>query len=232
MNRIVQPELLDVLPVNDPKAIRSRQDLRRLNAFMGHIRMLAQRLEPFAGQSRPLRIVELGAGDGSCLLRVAQRLARRTPASPIDATLVDLQNLLRPETEREFRNLNWQVRAVAADVFDFLKLETARADIILANLFLHHFTDAQLKELLNLCSQRTTFFLALETRRARMPLVAGWLVGAIGCNAVTRHDAVVSVEAGFAENELSRLWPRAQHWQLEEHSAGLFSHAFAAQQTN
>jgi hypothetical protein len=50
----------------------------------------------------------------------------------------------------------------------------------------------------------------------------------VGCNDVTRHDAVVSVRAGFAGKELSPLWPEAPDWELAEHAAGSFSHLFIA----
>jgi hypothetical protein len=49
----------------------------------------------------------------------------------------------------------------------------------------------------------------------------------VGCSEVTRHDAIVSVRAGFAGRELSMLWP-AEGWDTAEKSAGLFSHSFAA----
>jgi hypothetical protein len=54
------------------------------------------------------------------------------------------------------------------------------------------------------------------------------LLWAIGCNAVTRHDATVSVRAGFSGNELSALWPADSGWQLTERRAGFFSHVFVA----
>lgn len=50
----------------------------------------------------------------------------------------------------------------------------------------------------------------------------------LGCNDVTRHDAVVSVRAGIARGELSSLWADHDHWQLAEHRAGIFSHLFIA----
>jgi hypothetical protein len=71
-------------------------------------------------------------------------------------------------------------------------------------------------------------FVAVEPRRARWPLFCSRLLWAIGCNDVTRHDAVVSVRAGFSRNELSSLWPDKQNWQLTEQSAGAFSHLFIA----
>ena len=37
MNRRLERELLDDLPVSDARAIRSRQDLRRVNLWMGNV---------------------------------------------------------------------------------------------------------------------------------------------------------------------------------------------------
>jgi hypothetical protein len=45
---------------------------------------------------------------------------------------------------------------------------------------------------------------------------------------VTRHDATVSVRAGFSGDELSALWPDKKNWQLTEHRTGFFSHLFVA----
>jgi len=45
---------------------------------------------------------------------------------------------------------------------------------------------------------------------------------------VTRHDAVVSVRAGFRGGELAALWPRGEGWTIEERARGPFGHAFVA----
>ena len=49
----------------------------------------------------------------------------------------------------------------------------------------------------------------------------------LGCNDVTRHDAAVSVRAGFREAEISAVWPSGP-WSLREEARGLFSHLFVA----
>jgi hypothetical protein len=105
------------------------------------------------------------------------------------------------------------------DVFEWLRRADDH-DVIVANLFLHHFHTAELAELFQLVSRRTRLFVACEPRRARFALVASHLLRAIGCNDVTRHDAVLSVRAGFAEKQLSALW-----------RAGLFGHLFVAERT-
>ncbi|HTA95540.1 MAG TPA: hypothetical protein VK769_05390, partial [Verrucomicrobiae bacterium] len=115
---------------------------------------------------------------------------------------------------------------VVADVFDWPQ---SSVEIVVANLFLHHFENERLAELLQSISGRAKLFIAIEPRRAPLPLVFSRLLWAIGCNDVTRHDAVVSVRAGFSGSELSMLWPDKQNWRLTERRAGLFSHLFIAQ---
>lgn len=111
------------------------------------------------------------------------------------------------------------------DVFDWPQTS---ATVVVTNLFLHHFEAEQLAALLRLISTRAKLFIALEPRRSRWPLFCSRLLWAIGCNAVTRHDAAVSVHAGFSGRELSALWPAKSKWQLEEKSVGAFSHLFIA----
>jgi hypothetical protein len=100
---------------------------------------------------------------------------------------------------------------------------------VITNLFLHHFEDARLAELLHIISRRAKLFIAIEPRRACWPLFCSRLLWIIGCNDVTRHDAAASVRAGFAGRELSALWPDRKNWRLTERRAGLFSHLFITQ---
>jgi hypothetical protein len=102
------------------------------------------------------------------------------------------------------------------------------ADIITVNLFLHHFIQPQLAQLFGRLAPLAPLFVASEPRRGALPLLASRLLWVIGCNDVTRHDAVVSVEAGFNDRELSALWPEQTRWQLQEHAARLFTHCFVA----
>ena len=225
--RRVEREWLDGLPPDDSRAIRSRRDLRRLNKMMGHVGILASMLHREACPAN-VRVVELGSGDGTFLLRLARRM--RPIWTDVEAYLVDQQWLLEPDTAAQFSQLGWRARSVQANVFEWLDSPSAPTwTVTTANLFLHHFEDADLARLFEGCARRCELFVACEPRRARFPLWAARMLGCIGCNGVTRHDAVISVRAGFRHRELSRLWPdTANEWRLEERAAGLFSHCFSA----
>jgi hypothetical protein len=225
MTRFLQPELLDTLPADNPEATRSRADLRRVNGWMGHRSILLRAL-----QDAPLinirRMVELGAGDGTMALALATELNARWPR--VELTLVDQQKLVAPQIQEGFRRLGWTARVVQADVLEWLANGAEPTDIIFANLFLHHFEEADLRQLLHEAAARCHRFIAVEPRRHFAARLGCELLWMIGCNRVTRHDARRSVRAGFNGQELSQLWPDPDGWTVREQRAGLFSHHFVA----
>ncbi len=237
--RTVAPEVLDNLAADDPAARRSRRDLRRVHRFMGTrgIVLKALRALPVRqSRARPLQVLELGAGDGSLMLGVARALAGEWPA--VELTLLDRQDLLRPSAVGDYAAAGWTVTQHTADVLDWSAGDGVawprpqsmqRWDLIAANLFLHHFQAPQLATLLAAVAARTENFFACEPRRAWPAFVGSHLIGAIGANAVTREDAVLSVRAGFRGTELQSFWPAGgTGWTLAEYPAGLFSHCLAA----
>jgi hypothetical protein len=140
---------------------------------------------------------------------------------------LDQQNIVSQATRAGFAEIGWRVEPTSADVADFLARMNP-VDIITANLFLHHFVDEQLTQLLAQIARATSLMVACEPRRSKLVVEASRLLWVVGCNDVSVHDAVVSARAGFSDKELSALWPRDPQWQLDEHTAGLFSHRFIA----
>jgi len=231
MERCIQREWLDELPPEEPRAIQSRRDLKRINAWMGNAQILAREIKFVRLHQRGvLRILELGAGDGTFMLRLARRLQSRQ--APTESLLLDQQNIVSNETRRELMELGWTVKTIRADVFDWLRQSPMDSvDVIVANLFLHHFPEQDLKLLLHRAAHRTNLFVACEPRRSGFALAATRFLRLIGCNEVTRHDALLSVRAGFDGKEISSSWPKSDAWGLREKPAGLFSHLFLAQRT-
>jgi hypothetical protein len=228
MNRVVAAEWLDELPPSDRRAIWSRRDLRLVNFWMGNRARVEEGLRNAFNGEPPCRLVELGAGDGTFLLRLARTLCSRWPN--VEVSLVDRQPAISCAVRRGIDECGWSAEIITADVFDWLKTER-QFDGIFANLFLHHFEPEALARLLALVAESTAAFVACEPRRSAAGLLSGRLLWLLGCNSVTRHDAAISVRAGFRGTELSSIWPGGD-WKLEEGPAGLFSHLFVARRSN
>ena len=226
--RDVQPEWLDTLPVDDPRAQRSRVDLRRINWIMGALRTLRGALDSVLPAHAEAHLVELGAGDGSLMARLAGQRATLWPG--LQVSLIDLQPVVVPSTQAAIERHGWPVEVVRADAFAWLRDAPRRAnEIIIANLFVHHFSNAQIETLFADIAERATAFVCCEPRRSTIALLGSRCLIALGCNDVTRHDAVASVRAGFRDRELGQHWPAHPGWIAHEASAGLFLHRFVAQ---
>jgi hypothetical protein len=215
--RKLTPELLDLLPPDDPRSVRSRRDLARINRVMFQHAIMARALSRLPP---PRSIADLGGGDARFMLGVASRLAPRWPG--VTVLVCDRRDIVSAETRAGFEKLGWRCEVRQGDIFQTLP----QADIVTANLFLHHFDDAALARLLILAAKQAKAFAACEPRRNDFAWLAAHMVFALGANDVTRHDAVVSVEAGFTGRELSALWPPG--WNLHEQAAWPFSHVFSA----
>ncbi len=222
--REIGAERLDAMAPEDPLARGSRRDLGRINGIVRHAGIVAGALRPHALRA----VLEIGAGDGAFLLRVARRLAPSHEG--VRATLLDRHPLVGQTDAAGFARLGWEAEVVTADAFDYLK-EERRFDAVVANFFLHHFPAGELRELLRLVALRTDLFVACEPRRSRPALAGTRMLWAIGCNEVTRYDARASVRAGFRGREIGALWPREAGWALRERAAAPFSHVFTARRT-
>ncbi|MEO7760711.1 MAG: hypothetical protein ABIS68_02235 [Casimicrobiaceae bacterium] len=225
--RRVEPEMLDRLAVDDPRAQRSRADLKRINKVMATLAIVNGGLDRLPLASAPRTILELGAGDGSLMLRIAKQ--RKLVWPSVAVTLLDRQESVDPLVLAGIRAMGWHAGVMTIDVDDWLRERISRQwDIVIANLFVHHFDTDALRRLLAGIAQRSRAFFCCEPRRSASALVGSRLVGVLGAGPVTRSDAVASVHAGFRGDELTALWPDRAQWDVREYDAGLFSHCFGA----
>ena len=230
--RQVVPEALDDLASYDPQAQRSRRDLQRVHRAMGSIGWLKQAIVRLRMARPPTTLIELGAGDGSLMLRLAR--AVRPQLKGVALTLLDRHRIVDSLTLQAFDELGWHTTVVCQDAVEWAQsTERARYDLCFATLFLHHFRDRPLEGLLNGISIRSNAVIAIEPRRDALASMGSHLVGLLGANAVTREDAVKSVAAGFAAHEIGARWPAQEDgWCTDEFHAWPFSHAFLTIRTS
>ncbi|MEY2878768.1 MAG: hypothetical protein RLZZ15_1148 [Verrucomicrobiota bacterium] len=183
MTRTLTPELLDSLPPDHPDARASRRDLRVINRLMGNHRWFARTLPPLLRPGE--RALELGAGTGELLARLA---ARGAVADGLD---------FRARPPALSTAHAWH----SCDLRNFTGYGAYAA--VIGNLLLHHLTGAELAALGEKLRHSARLVLASEPKRSRpAQLLFAVAARCFGANRVTRHDGHVSIAAGFLADEL------------------------------
>lgn len=185
MPRTLQPELLDALPIDHPAALHNRRDLRLTNGAMGNFRWFNRLLPSLVRPGE--RVLELGAGTGE----LGRQLQRR--------------GLALDGLDRWPRPADWPAQQAwhQADLATFPGY--ADYPVVIGNLIFHQFDDAVLAALGSRLRATARVIVACEpARRRTSQLLFAGLAPLLGANYVSRHDARVSIAAGFRGNELAR----------------------------
>jgi 2-polyprenyl-3-methyl-5-hydroxy-6-metoxy-1,4-benzoquinol methylase len=210
MERTLQAELLDTLPPDSEAARHSRRDLRLINAVMGNhrwiVRTLRARLRP--GE----RVLEIGAGGGE--------LGRSLARAGIIADGLDRC----PAPPDWPGHLVWHQQ----DLGTFAGY--ANYPAVVANLVLHHLPGPELADLGRRLRGGPRVLCACEPARRRASQHLFALLGPLfGAHAVTRHDARISIAAGFVGAELPQaLGLAAAGWSLRCGQTALGSYRMIA----
>ena len=211
-DRVLQPELLDQLPPDDPDAIRAREEMLQVNVIMGNHRWI-ERMVRRHGENG-WRITELGAGDGALSLRLQEAVC----CSGAQLHAFDLAP--RPE--------HWPA-AGQWTCGNILEKTLPDTEIVVANLFLHHFTTEQLRLLGTRLSPVTRMIVAAEPARRWIHRLSGRLFCELAeLNHVQRHDMRASICAGFRGAELRDALGLGREWQVDGHEHPLGGYRFIA----
>jgi len=187
--RSTETELLDE-GVPREEALRSLADLRWVNRWLGGRRSLRRALGRMLGDATRPRLLDVGCGSADLpALMVEER-------PELLAVGLDVKRLHLEVAPRS-------VSRVLADVRR-LPFREQSFDVVTASLFLHHFDEAQLPELLaSLFGLAKTALVVNDLHRARVPLVFARLVFPwIFQSNVSVQDGLTSIRRAFRPDEL------------------------------
>lgn len=203
--RLRQPEVMDdpdLAASEHRSALRGLQRIHRLTGTIGHLwHPIARSMR--AGHSRELSLLDVGCGDG-WIMRQLWRLARRRGCQ-LRLHACDFSSRALDLCGQACRAEDIPVELHQVDITrDRLPIT---ADIVINSLFLHHFSDEQVVELLRQFQQAAKRLLVVEDL-LRTPLGYGlcWLgVHAVTRSRVVHTDGPLSVRAAFTLPEMRAL---------------------------
>ena len=149
--------------------------------------------------SVPLRILDLGCGNGD-LLRVVAKWGRKT-GRPLELIGIDGNAFTvnyAQELSHDFPEISYRAEMIPSPF-----LAEANYDVVLCTLFLHHFTTEDLQNLLMLLSkQAKTGIVINDLHRSRIAYFLFNLITLFIPNRMVREDGLTSILRGFKKQEL------------------------------
>ncbi len=177
---------------SDPETTHSNlNDLKRINRLFGGYRILIGVMRSLVSRDERFTVLDVGAASGDMGAALRRRY-RNAVVTSLD--------------RRELHLQAGSGQRVAGDAFH-LPFRPRSFDFVFCSLFLHHFEDAQITELLARMRQlarRAVVVLDLE----RHPFPYYFLPATrhlLGWHDVTVNDGCISVEAAFRPRELAAL---------------------------
>jgi 2-polyprenyl-3-methyl-5-hydroxy-6-metoxy-1,4-benzoquinol methylase len=191
--RLILPELLDGLPPEQARA--NLRDLIRINRRWGGHSTLRKLLAETVPASGRFSVLDVGAasGDMGTCIRQSYAGAEVTSLDYVESHLAGASGA-----------------KVVGDAFG-VPFRPGSFDYVFCSLFLHHFTDEEVVELLKgfgEVARKAVLVIDLERNPIPYYFIA-WSRPLLGWDPVTVHDGAISVEAAFRREELEDLARRA-----------------------
>jgi 2-polyprenyl-3-methyl-5-hydroxy-6-metoxy-1,4-benzoquinol methylase len=191
--RTIEAEFLD--GAGEEEAAANLEDLRWINRWLGGYSILRRLMSQWYAAADAFTVLDVGAASGDMGRALVETYPRATVVS-LDQNARNLRGASSPK--------------LLADAFH-LPFPPASFDIVFSSLFLHHFEDEAVVELLrgmHSVARKAVVVVDLE----RHPLAKVFLPATrwlFGWHEITLHDGTVSVAAGFRRTELAVLARRA-----------------------
>lgn len=189
-----------------PEEIRqSFNDLWRINRWLGGVSGCLHLLDRYFARSgsRHARILDVGAGDSRLAGHLQSELARSSRSTQFVALDRRLSHL------RSGNHAPGKPSQIVADVAQ-LPFAAESFDVVICNLFLHHFSEDEAVRLLRrLGGIASRAVLINDLERNLLSYIFIRLAWPFARSRVTRHDAAASVRQAYTTDELAALAARA-----------------------
>ncbi|MCR9181595.1 MAG: methyltransferase domain-containing protein [Flavobacteriaceae bacterium] len=199
-------ELMDNPNVEKQALLKAYKDINHVNTFLGGNNITLDgilNLEKYTHSKTPLRITDIGCGDGETLKKCAQYAQKNHKNWKLAGVDINSNTiLLAKKNTVSFP----QISFIEADVFSeaFAEVET---DIFVFSLTLHHFKDNEIMTILEKAIRQAKVGVVInDLRRSNIAYRLFQLYSFLFFkSAIAKHDGLVSILRGFKKHELKQF---------------------------
>ncbi len=199
LSRSIKKEIMDDPFICDERIDEALRELTMVGTWLGGkaaSKEGVQRILKHAPPKKTYTVLDVGAGGSDIVDALA------TVNADFQITSVDFNSRACEYSARRYPSLT----VVHASVFA-LPFQERTFDIVHASLFLHHFTESELLDLLPKLYAVSRYGIVINDLRRSLSAYLGILIltRMISRSAMVRNDAPLSVQRGFVRSELENL---------------------------
>ncbi len=201
--RSKQAEIMDDLDFGGSEMSALLKDLAFVNRWLGGNSITWNGVKKLIRPGASLRVLDMGCGDGAQLRYLAVRADDYR--TDMDFTGVDANGNILEEARamsRDFGRIHYR----KLDVFSE-ELDLSETDVVLCTLFLHHFSNERIIELLlKVMSQVKVGVVVNDLHRSPLAFGLYRIFSRIFLKTKTaKHDGLVSIARGFRRKEIQAM---------------------------
>lgn len=200
--RSTQAELMDDISLSEQLLRDALGDIRLVNRVLGGDSISLEALKPFlqTGREGPLHILDVGCGNGEFLRNLAGYCRKNQANVQLLGWDMNPRSL---ELGRQLSSGFGEIRFEQKDILQHPALPE-KDMVVICNLFLHHFTDLQVLDILKgWLGQGCQAIVINDLQRNPIAYYLFRFFGVIFMKSpIARHDGLVSIQRGFARREL------------------------------
>ena len=203
--RSTAPEIMDNFSMEGSLLRKTLDKIAIINERLGGNKATFSGLQTLLvnkSNASPVTIIDLGCGNGNMLRAIADYGRKKNMAFKLVGVDANEDTI---NYARELSVAYPEISYVKMNVFDEA-FSSMKADIVIATLFLHHFTDEEIDNLLqSLLNQISIGIVINDLHRSPLAYYLFRLISIFITNPMVRNDGAVSVLRGFKKNELKKI---------------------------
>jgi 2-polyprenyl-3-methyl-5-hydroxy-6-metoxy-1,4-benzoquinol methylase len=201
--RTEETEIMDDFSLEGAELINALDQIAKINQLLGGNKLILHGLKQLPvkiNSSQPVTIADIGCGNGDMLRMLAQygkKQGYNFKLIGLDANAFTIN--YAKSLSKEYPNIEYCCMDIFSADFKHFKY-----DIALCTLTLHHFSNKQIEDILDLLhNNAATGVIINDLHRSKVAYRLFEMICVIfNLNSMSREDGLVSILRGFKKNEL------------------------------